>query len=148
MVLLFLISFCASAKDVTDTLCSAQNDRIIVTYCITRKGNNVDLLFKSVAIRLGDYHRDKYKNEANKVRTLFFDGHVVKKDIKISVEKTPSLICLPANASYKKSSDSYFVLEEEPSLSFELESTEATSVTIPLYLAYYEGKQRYRIFCS
>ena len=64
------------------------------------------------------------------------------------MEKTPSLICLPANASYKKSSDSYFVLEEEPSLSFELESTEATSVTIPLYLAYYEGKQRYRIFCS
>lgn len=144
-VLLFLISFCASAKDVTDTLCSAQNDRIIVTYSITRKGNKVDLLFKSVAQRLGDYHRDKYKN---KVRTLFFDGLVVSKDIKISVEETPSLIRFPANASYNKSSDSYFVLEEEPSLSFELESTEATSIIIPLYLAYYEGKQHYRIFCS
>lgn len=144
-VLLFLVSFSASAKDVTDTLCSAKNDRIIVTYSVTRKGNKVDLLFKSVAKRLGDYHRDKYKN---KVRTLFFDGLVVSKDIKISVEETPSLIRLPANASYKKSSDSYFVLEEEPSLSFELESTEATSITIPLYLAYYEGKQHYRIFCS
>lgn len=146
--LLFLFNFCASAKEVTDTLHSDNNDRIIVTYSVARKGNKVDLEFKSVTKQLGGYHRDKYKNEANKVLTLFFDGLVVRKDIRISVEKTPSLICLPANASYKKSSDSYFVLEERPSLSFEVESSESTSITIPLYLAYYEGKQRYKVLCS
>lgn len=146
--LLFLFNFCASAKEVTDTLHSDNDDRIIVTYSVARKGNKVDLEFKSVTKQLGGYHRDKYKNEANKVLTLFFDGLVVRKDIRISVEKTPSLICLPANASYKKSSDSYFVLEERPSLSFEVESSESTSITIPLYLAYYEGKQRYKVLCS
>ena len=146
--LLFLFNFCASAKEVTDTLHSDNNDRIIVTYSVARKGNKVDLEFKSVTKQLGGYHRDKYKNEANKVLTLFFDGLVVRKDIRISVEKTPSLICLPANASYKKSSDSYFVLEERPSLSFEVESSESESITIPLYLAYYEGKQRYKVLCS
>ena len=146
--LLFLFNFCASAKEVTDTLHSDNNDRIIVTYSVARKGNKVDLEFKSVTKQLGGYHRDKYKNEANKVLTLFFDGLVVRKDIRISVEKTPSLICLPANASYKKSSDSYFVLEERPSLSFEVESSESASITIPLYLAYYEGKQRYKVLCS
>lgn len=146
--LLFLFNFCASAKEVTDTLHSDNNDRIIVTYSVARKGNKVDLEFKSVTKQLGGYHRDKYKNEANKVLTLFFDGLVVRKDIRISVEKTPSLICLPDNASYKKSSDSYFVLEERPSLSFEVESSESASITIPLYLAYYEGKQRYKVLCS
>ena len=42
MLLSFLLSLCASAKEVTDTLYSVKNDRVIVTYSITQKGNKID----------------------------------------------------------------------------------------------------------
>lgn len=144
---LFLISFCASAKEVTDTLYSAKNDRLIVTYSITQKDNKVDLQFKSVRKLLGDYHRDKYKYEADRIQTFFFDWIGGRKDMEFT-GKTPYIISLPYKAVYKKSSDGYFIVEQKPSLSFELEASEGKSFTIPLYLAHYEGKQHYDIFCS
>ena len=145
--LLFLFNVCASAKEVTDTLSTDKNDRVIVTYNVTRKGDRIDLAFKSVTIRLGDYHYGKYKREVDKIQTLFFDRNGDMKDMKFK-GKTPSVICLPANASYKTSSDGYFVVEQRPTLSFELESSEAKTFTIPLYLAHYERKQQYKILCS
>ena len=144
-VLFLLISYSASAKEVTDTLYSAKNDRIIVTYNITQKGNKVDVQFKSVRKLLGDYHRNRYKNEADRIHTLFWIG--VRKDMEFT-GITPSAICLPAKASYKKSSEGYFVVEQKPSFSFELETAGARSFTIPLYLAHYEGKQHYETLCS
>lgn len=148
VVFLLLSSLCTTAKEVTDTLYSAQNDRIIVTYSLTQKGNKVDLEFRSVRKLLGDQHRRKYKKEADRVHTLFFDWIGVRKDMEFSGEITPSAISLPANASYKSSSDGYFVAEQRPSLSFELEATTARTLTIPLYLAHYEGKRHYKILCS
>ena len=146
-VLSFLISFYASAKEVTDTLYSVKNDRIIVTYSITKNGNKVNLQFKSVKKLLGDYHLDKYKKEADRIHTLFVDWVGVRKDMEFKGE-TPSAFTLPAKASYKKSDDGYFIIEQKPSLSFELETSDAKTFTIPLYLAHYEGKQCYRILCS
>lgn len=145
--LLFLISFCASAKDVTDTLYSAQNDRVVVTYSMTQKGNKIDLQFKSVRKLLGDYHREKYRFEADRIQTFFFDWIGVRKDMEFTGE-TPYIISLPYKAVYKKSSDGYFIVEQKPSLSFELEAPEGKTFTIPIYLAHYEGKQHYDIFCS
>lgn len=144
-VLLFF-TFSASAKEVTDTLYSEKNDRIIITYNISQKGNKVDLQFKYVRKALGDYHRDKYK-EVENIQTLFFDGIGVSMDVKIKGE-TPSAIVLPAKASYKRSKDGFFIVEQKPSISFDMESSGATSFYVPLYLAYYEGKQTYRILCS
>ena len=143
---LFLSLF-TSAKEVTDTLYSAKKDRIIVTYSIIRQGNKVDVQFKSVRKLLGSNHRDKYEDETDKIHTLFFDWIGVRKDMKFTGE-TPSVISLPAKVSYKKSSDGYFVIEQRPSLSFDLEASGAKSFTIPLYLAHYEGKQHYKILCS
>lgn len=140
--LAFLISFCASAKEVTDTLYSAKNDRIIVTYSITQKGNKVDLQFKSVRKMLGDYHRNKYK-EIDKILTFFFDRIGGQKDIMITGE-TPSAFVLPSKATYIESRDGYFIVEQKPLISFEMESNSADCVTIPLYLMHYEGKQRYK----
>ena len=146
-LLAFFISFCASAKEVTDTLYSDKNDRVIVTYSITQKGNTVNLQFKSIRKVLGDYHRNKYKKEADRMHTLFFDRIGGSKDMKFT-GITPSVISLPAKASYKKSSDGYFVIEQRPTFSFELETSEAKTCTIPLYLTHYEGKQHYEILCS
>ena len=145
MVLSFLLSLCASAKEVTDTLYSAKNDRVIVTYSITQKGNKIDLQFKNVRKILGDYHQRKYEG-TDKIHTLFFDWIGVRKDIKFSGD-TPTAIALPAKATYKKSSDGYFIVEQKPLLSFELETSGATSFSVPLYLAHYEGKQHYKILC-
>ena len=144
--LAFLISFCASAKEVTDTLYSSKNDRVIVTYSITQKGNKVDLQFKNVRKVLGDYHRNKYK-EIEKINVLFFDWIGVRKDIKFTGE-TPSAVAFPAKATYKKSNDGYFIVEQKPYLTFDIEPNGANSFSIPLYLAHYEGKQHYKILGS
>jgi hypothetical protein len=146
-VLSFIISLYASAKEITDTLYSVKNDRIIVSYNITRKDNTVELQFRSARKLLGDYHQGKYKREVDKVHTLFFDWNGVRKDMKFTGE-TPSVVCLPAKAAYQKSSDGYFIIEQRPTFVFDMESSEAGSFTIPLYLAHYEGKQHYKILCS
>lgn len=146
-VLAFLIGFGASAKEVSDTLCSAKNDRIIVTYSITQKDNKVYLEFKNVRKLLGDYHHKKYEKETDRIHTLFFDWIGIRKDMKFTGD-TPSAICLPAKASYKKSSDGYFVIEQRPSLSFDLTASETKIINIPVYLSHYEGKQHYKILCS
>ena len=145
-LLLLLVTFRASAIDVTETLRSAKHDKVIVTYSITKKDNRVDLQFKSVKKQLGDYHRDKYKKDVEKIQTFFFDWVGVRKDMKFTGE-TPSAICFPANASYKKSSDGYFIVEQKPSLSFDLATDEAKTFTIPVYLAHYEGTRCYKILC-
>ena len=149
-VLMLLFNLCASAKEVTDTLYSAYKDRIIVSYSITQKGSKVDLQFNSIRKLLGGYHYGKYKKEADRIHTLFFDQIMGGKEqgIQFKGEVTPTVICLPARASYKKSSDGYFVVEQRPTLSFELESSESKTFTIPLYLAHYEKKQLYKILCS
>lgn len=146
-VLSFIISLYASAKEITDTLYSVKNDRIIVSYNITRKDNTVELQFRSARKLLGDYHQGKYKREVDKVHTLFFDWNGVRKDMKFTGE-TPSVVCLPAKAAYQKSSDGYFIIEQRPTFVFDMEPSEAGSFTIPLYLAHYEGKQHYKILCS
>ena len=146
-VLSFLISLYASAKEITDTLYSAKNDRIIVSYNISRKGNTVELQFRSARKLLGDYHQGKYKREADKVHTLFFDWNGVRKDMKFTGE-TPSVVCLPAKASYQKSNDGYFIIEQRPTFTFEMEASETGTFMIPLYLAHYERKQHYKILCS
>lgn len=146
-VLLFFISFHVTAKVVTDTLYSAENDCVILTYSITQKANVVDVQFRNVRILLGGFYHDKYKKETDKVHTLFFDCNGCSKDMKFT-GKTPSLVCLPANASYKQSNDGYFIIEQRPSLSFELETSGSDSFTIPIYLAHYERKGHYKILCS
>ena len=145
-MLLLLSSVIASAKEVTDTLYSAKNDRVIVTYSIVQKGNRVDFEIKNVRKLLGDYHRRKYGKEVGKIHTLFFDGIGAGKDVKFTGE-TPDIITLPSKASYTNSSDGYFIVEQWPTLSFDLEDARGKSFTIPLYLAHYERKQHYKILC-
>lgn len=146
-MLLLLPSLFASAKEVTDTLYSAENDRVIVTYSIVQKGNRVDFEIKNVRKVLGDYHRSKYGKEIGKIFTFFFDGIGAGKDVKFTGE-TPDIITLPSKASYTNSSDGYFIVEQWPTLSFDLEEARGKSFTIPLYLAHYERKQHYKILCS
>ena len=146
-VLLLLISLCASAREVTDTLYSTTNDRVIVTYSITQKGNKVDLQFQSVRKRLSDRHQSSYYKEIDKIQTFFFDRIGISKEMQFTGE-TPSAIVFPAKAKYKKSNYGYYIVEQKPVLSFELESEKATSFTVPIYLAHYEGKQQYKIFSS
>lgn len=146
-VLLFLFGLCVHAKEVTDTLYSNKNDRIIVTYSITQKGNRVELQFTNVRKDLGNLHRSKYSKETDQVHILFFDWIGVRDNMKFLGE-TPSPIAFPAKANYKKSRDGYFIVEQRPAFSFEMEANGATSFTVPLYLAHYEGKQTYKILCS
>ncbi len=146
-MLLLLPSLFASAKEVTDTLYSAENDRVIVTYSIVQKGNRVDFEIKNVRKLLGDEHRRKYGKDLGKILTMFFDGIGVGKDVRFT-GVTPDIITLPSKASYTNSSDGYFIVEQWPALSFDLEDTRGKCFSIPLYLVHYERKQHYKILCS
>lgn len=139
---LFLCLF-ASAKEVTDTLYSAKNDRIIITYSVSQKGNQVELQFIRVKKALSSYLREKYK-ETDKIHTLFSDWAGTRKDIKFTGE-TPSVITFPANTEYTYSPDGYFIIEQRPLLSFKVETAGEAMVSIPIYLAHYEKKQHYKI---
>lgn len=146
-MLLLLSHFFASAKDVTDTLYSAKGDRVIVTYNIVQKGKRVSFEVENIRKHLGDYHRGKYGKEVDKVLTMFFDGIGSGNEVRFTGE-TPGIITLPSKASYTNSSDGYFVIEQHPTLSFDLEDAKGKSFTIPIYLAHYERKQHYKILCS
>lgn len=147
----FLLAFALSvslivpARIKTDTLCSAQGDRVIVTYEMTQQDNKVELRFKSVRKNLGDALRRKY-SKSNEIKLLFFDRIGVIEDMTFT-GTTPRAFSLPSDIGYTKSPDSFFFIDNQPapSLTFEMKSTEEKTVSIPIYLAHYEGKRHYEI---
>ncbi len=145
LALALSLSLIAPARIKTDTLCSAQGDRVIVTYELTQQDNKVDLRFKSVRKNLGDGLRRKY-SKSSEIKLLFFDRIGVIEDMTFT-GATPRAFSFPSDISYMKSPDSYFILDNQPypSLSFEMKSSGEKVVSIPIYLAHYEGKRHYEI---
>jgi hypothetical protein len=146
LILALSASLFSPARIITDTLCSDQGDRIIVTYETTQRDNKVELKFKSVRKNLGDALRGRY-GKSSEIKLLFFDRIEVIEDIKFTSIITPRAFSIPSDIGYSKSLDSYFFLDNQPypSLSFEIKSPGEKVVSIPIYLAHYEGKREYKI---
>jgi len=149
LLLSMAICFEASARVVTDTLCSAQKDRLIITYDLKQSDERVEIRFTSIkAIRLGDQLYNKYRNTSEMV-AVFFDRVGGFEDLRFS-GLTPKALSWSPGVNYMPSTDGYFILDpyQYPSLVFEKKATSDARVTIPMYLAHYEKKRHYEILCS
>ena len=132
------------AKEVKDTLYSTNGDRVILSYNMTQDGGQVTVKFGAVQKKLGQRTQEKYK-KLDEVAVVIFDRTGNYKDLKFDGQ-TPNAFMVPAAVSYTPSSDGYFLLQEEPVLQFSVKQGEEAELSIPLYLAHYEGKRHYKIF--
>ena len=145
LALVLSLSLFAPARIITDTLCSAQGDRVIITYETTQHDNKVDVRFRSTRKNLGDVLRKKYSKNSE-INLLFFDNVGVIKGMTFT-GITPRAFSLPSDIGYTKSPDSYFVIDNQPAplLTFDMKSAGEKIVSIPIYLAHYEKKCHYKI---
>lgn len=133
------------AREVTDTLESSKRDRVIVTYDITQNNGQITIKFLAAQKKLGRTYRDKYK-KLDEVAVLFFDRTGNYEDnMEFSGINTDAFM-IPKEIKYKVSKDGYFLLNDNPTLSMELKSGENAELSIPLFIAHYEGKRRYKVF--
>ena len=132
----------AQAKDVIDTLYSSDGDRIILTYTITQDGAKTTVLFTNVQKKLGSDNQRKYR-KLDEVAVAIFDRTGSYNDTKFE-GMTPSAFMIPSGVSYNPSDDGFFLLGDNPQLTFTT-SSEAM-MSIPIYLAHYEKKRHYKVF--
>jgi hypothetical protein len=130
------------AKDVIDTLYSSDGDRIILTYSINQDGAKTTVLFTNVQKKLGSANQRKYR-KLDEVAVAIFDRTGSYNDTKFE-GMTPSAFMIPAGVSYTPSDDGFFLLGDNPQLTFTT-SSEA-QMSIPVYLTHYEKKRHYKVF--
>lgn len=133
------------AREVTDTLESSKRDRVIVTYDITQNNGQFTIKFLEAKKKLGMTYRDKY-NKLDEVAILFFDRTGNYEDnMEFSGINTDAFM-IPKDVKYRASKDGYFLLNDNPTIIMELKSGDIAELSIPLFLAHYEGKRRYKVF--
>lgn len=134
------------AKEITDTLESTKRNRVIVTYDITQSNGQFVIKFIDANKKLLEpTYRDKYK-KLDEVAVLFFDKVGSFEDNTKFSGISPEAFMRPPGIKYKSTGDGYFILNDHPTISLELISTEPAEISIPMYLAHYEGKRHYKIF--
>lgn len=147
-LLSLLLSLSLSAKESSVTLRSSDKDEVTVRYDVTvNKDGTASISILNVLKRLGVENRDRYRHP-ERVKVLFFEksgGHGedrFKSDIAIEALMIPS-----DEISYTGSDEGIVWLDEQPELKLKLH-TERSSLSIPVSLAYYEKKHRYKVFAS
>lgn len=147
LIIISFIFFCVSsrAKEVTDTLVSSMRDRVIVTYDITHNNGLVTIKFIDAKKKLGRTYQDKFR-KLDEVTVVFFDRTGNYEDKMEFSGINTNAFMIPKEVKYKASKDGYFLLNDNPTLSLELKSGENTELSIPIFIAHYEGKHRYMVF--
>lgn len=143
-ICLFFTCLNLSAIEKVDTLYSSKNDRLIITYDVTYSNGRVSIRFADVKKKLGTTYSDKYK-KLNEIAVVFFDRTGNYDDLKFS-GITVNAFMVPSEASYNRSSDGYFLLNDTPVINFDVKSGDVSDLSIPIYLAHYEGKRKYEVF--
>lgn len=134
----------AATAEKRDTLISASRDRVIVAYDIARTSNTCTVRFRSAQTTLGRINKGQYRKDEN-VSVLFFDRTGNYRNTSFT-HIIPEAFMVPSDIKYEKSDDGYFSLQEAPTLTFHLDHDKAGRLSIPIYLAYCEGKKRYKVF--
>ena len=132
-------------RRVTDTIWSESRDRLIVTYEVEIEGREIRVAFRDVKKKLSQRHSREYR-KLDRVFVLFFDRTGSYGGVSFS-GIVPEAFMVPSAVEYEKSDNGYFPLHDEPVLTFRRNGEEdRMELTIPFYLAYYEGKQKYKLF--
>ena len=144
-VFCLLWTVCGNAKEKKDTLFSAEGDRVIVSYSLAMNGGQMTASFTNVQKKLSERHLKKYK-KLDEVAVVIFDRTGNYRSIKFDgIAISPFMV--PAEVTYSPSPDGYFLLQDNPTMQFTVSSDEA-SLSVPLYLAHYEGKHHYKVFAQ
>lgn len=146
LMLAFASSVTASAREVKDTLFSDAGDRIILTYNLTNAGGQMSVHFMGAQKKLGSKNQKKYK-KLDEVVAVFFDRNGNYADTKFDGMETNAFM-VPANMSYTRSNDGYFLINDNPNLQLKIAQNEEATLNIPVYLASYEGKRHYKVFAQ
>lgn len=144
LFLVFSTFVSAKASVVTDTVYTTDNDMIILNYTVTRSDNTYTIHFKDNVRRiLGKVNSRRYK-DLQKIAVVFFDK-IGNNNQDVSFEGLePKAFMIPSNVDYHHSSEGYFILQNEPSLTFK--TSGKASIKLPLYLAYHPKKGKYTLF--
>ena len=132
------------AREITDTLESSKRDRVFVTYDIVQNDGKITIEFLNARTILGRTNRNNYK-KLNEVKVLFFDRIGNHEDTEFSGINTEAFMT-PSGVKYKRSEDGFFLLNDKQKISMELKSNENIELSIPVFIAHYEGKHRYKVF--
>ena len=141
-----LASVAGRAKDVKDTIFSTAGDRIIVNYSVSQSGGQMTVKFNGVQKKLGKRNQESY-NRLDRVAVVVFDRIGNYNDMKFEGMAAEAFM-VPSNMSYTRSEDGYFLLQDTPTLNFSINSGNKARLSVPIYLAYYEKKHRYKIFAK
>lgn len=145
--LMLLTGISCRAAVVTDTLFSAHNDRVIVTYDITYNDNKTSIRFLDANKKLGGINKGRY-SKLSEVKVMFFDRVGNYGDNTKFTGRSVKAFSVPAYARYHRSDDGYFLINEEPAITFDIDNGQKPTLSIPIYLAHYEKKKNYLIFAE
>lgn len=143
------LAFCDTlwAHKVTETLESASGDRVTITYDVSIKDGMAVLGFGGASKTLGPTYARKY-NKLEEVAVVFFDHIGVYGDGTVFKGADIKAFSVPAGLRCKSASYGYYLVQQQPSLTFELIGNESSILSIPVYLAHYDRKLHYRVFAS
>lgn len=135
-----------SGTEIQDTIVSASKDYVYIGYDVKENNGKVTVSFSEVRKRLGLRNKERYSKLEN-VCVLFFDRGGDYKDKFTSDIGTEPLRVISDEFRYFRSEDGYVRLDSRTVLSLELLANQSV-LSLPIYLAYYEGKRRYKIFAK
>lgn len=146
-VVSLLLACClqAQGKEMKDTLSSTSGDRIIVSYSVSQNDGQLTIAFNNVLKRLSQTNQREYGTDLSKIAVVFFDRIGTYGNTRFEGMQTSSFM-VPANMSYSRSDDGFFLLQDNPVLRLTVTGNEETQLSIPLFLAYYRRSGRYEVF--
>lgn len=132
------------SQEAKSTIWTDQNDCLHIVYDVVEESDGCSIRFKDVKIELGRANDKRYKKTEN-VKALIFDRTGNYQDISFS-NMVPEAFMVPSSVDYRRSEQGYFILKDKTELNFNTPATGRTVFSIPVFLGYYEGKQKYRLF--
>lgn len=143
----FLFVATPQAKEVTDTLLTTSGDRMILRYAVAPEGEGYTLKFSTtprIIPSASSKLRKESKGSLDRLKVVIFDrvgdfGATEWKGL------TPKAFIKPAGLSYDDSKDGFYILGQSAPLTFKAETSDAVTVSFPIFIALYEKKQNYKL---
>lgn len=145
--LLALLLTCLSLSARTDSLYSKSNDLVIIHYDVVQADGQLSVRFHKVRKILGSANRRKYE-KLDHVKAVFFDRVGSFGKTRFTGGIRVSAFMRPEGVAYTSSDDGYFIIDEQPQLSFGTKAGGVKPFSIPVYLAYYKKKGTYEVFAE
>lgn len=152
LLILWMNCFVLHGVTVTDTLPSPRSslDRVIISYDINYNDGRVSIRFNKPRKLLSSGNYNRYKNNLNEVKALFFSKNGGFGNQVLFTGKPITPFTKPYNVRLHEN-DGYFRIDDEPSISFDIANGEKPTLEIPIYLAKYSRHKKtttYDVFSS